>query len=679
MDPEIARLRARVEELEARMLLVERKTGLEPEPLPEPVSLLQTPAEAAEAPPRAVPPPIPNMPPPAYVPPVPPPEPAAEPAEAKAGLVWMNVAAAITSILGMAYLFKYAIDNDWIGPLGRILIGIFAGLAALAGAERLFQRGHKAFAKGLCAAGLTTVYLACAAAYQLYHLIPQSAAFLALVSAAALAGALALRYDAPVIAAMALLGGYIAPFFVSTGVKNDLFLAVHLTIVNGIAITAVRTRRWLSVELFGLLATSFLVMVWMWDGGGQRVGAMWGGLFALAQFTLFVWSPFVLVRMAIGVPAMLALASFCEHYSAPWYWTWALAMLAGGIAVAFRWRDSWQLLAALAAWVVGYLAWDPGAANPVFLGLTVGFLLLLAAAVRAPGVPLQAAGMMAGNAVFYFSAAYAAHETTHREWMGLLAVAVALVHAAAYWLQRSQADREAAAMVSAGLAMTFFTIAIPVQFSGYTVTIAWAVECAALAYVAARMQNWWPYLASWLVGFGALAHLLGVDADKAWGASYTPLLNERFIPFVVVAVAFAANAWFGRQVAGLPKAAPALPFLLAHFVLLVGLHAEVFAWIGARDPKGDHASAEALSSSVILGLYGLVLVATGFTKNFRPHRLLGLALFALVVAKLYLSDIWTLGAVYRIVAFVALGALMFLGSFLYSRYRERWRDLLKED
>ena len=48
---------------------------------------------------------------------------------------------------------------------------------------------------------------------------------------------------------------------------------------------------------------------------------------------------------------------------------------------------------------------------------------------------------------------------------------------------------------------------------------------------------------------------------------------------------------------------------------------------------------------------------------------LGLGLFALVIVKLYLLDVWSLSRGFRITAFLALGGLLLLVSYLYSRFK----------
>ena len=53
-------------------------------------------------------------------------------------------------------------------------------------------------------------------------------------------------------------------------------------------------------------------------------------------------------------------------------------------------------------------------------------------------------------------------------------------------------------------------------------------------------------------------------------------------------------------------------------------------------------------------------------------------MIALVMLKLYLSDVWLLARVYRIAAFSVLGVLLLLTSYLYSRHRARIESWLRK-
>ena len=71
--------------------------------------------------------------------------------------------------------------------------------------------------------------------------------------------------------------------------------------------------------------------------------------------------------------------------------------------------------------------------------------------------------------------------------------------------------------------------------------------------------------------------------------------------------------------------------------------------------------------SVLWTLFALSFVAGGIWRNARPIRLTGLLLFAVVTAKVFLIDLEHMPSVYRVIAFMAVGALLLLGSFAYLR------------
>jgi uncharacterized membrane protein len=76
-----------------------------------------------------------------------------------------------------------------------------------------------------------------------------------------------------------------------------------------------------------------------------------------------------------------------------------------------------------------------------------------------------------------------------------------------------------------------------------------------------------------------------------------------------------------------------------------------------------------------MACYAVLLVGAGVIYRSALNRILGLGLIGVVVAKLYLYDVWLLVRIYRIAAFGVLGALLLLTSYVYSRNRvsiENW-------
>src|SRR5579862_2442243 len=221
----VAQLLRRQLELEERIRFLEARNGL-------------------AAPAHAEPPPLPHIavaePPPVAPSPIPPPlRSAPSPAsregvalETTVGLNWINRIGVITLILGAAFLFKYGIDNGWIGPEVRVILGVVAALISLVSGNVLRRRGHVVFAQGITGLGLSLFYLSFYAAATLYHLIPPALAFVLMCAVTAGAARLALLYESPAIAALGMIGGYITPVALSTGDDRPWILFTYLFILN---------------------------------------------------------------------------------------------------------------------------------------------------------------------------------------------------------------------------------------------------------------------------------------------------------------------------------------------------------------------------------------------------------------------------------------------------------------
>ena len=74
--------------------------------------------------------------------------------------------------------------------------------------------------------------------------------------------------------------------------------------------------------------------------------------------------------------------------------------------------------------------------------------------------------------------------------------------------------------------------------------------------------------------------------------------------------------------------------------------------------------------SITWALFALAFLITGIRYRLTALRYCGLALFGIVAVKVFTSDLDSLDSFYRIVAFLILGVLLLLGSFLYLRFRE---------
>src|SRR6266850_2213976 len=266
----LARMVRRQEITDRRLADIEKALNIarvaEPEPVPPPPPL----------PPRIeVPPPLPPA----------PPQVEGQRLETQLGLNWINRIAAVTLALFVAFGFKYAVDSAWIGPSGRVGLGVLAGMVALGIADRIWRGGQKTYAQGITGLGIAILYLSFYASFGFYHLLDAGLAFILMVVTTAMAGALALRYDAPAIAALGMLGGYATPLLLSTGQDRPWVLFSYVLILNLGAIAAARLRKWQSLEALAFLATITLYGGWLIDRFAPEKQAV-AALFAFVYYAL---------------------------------------------------------------------------------------------------------------------------------------------------------------------------------------------------------------------------------------------------------------------------------------------------------------------------------------------------------------------------------------------------------
>ena len=68
--------------------------------------------------------------------------------------------------------------------------------------------------------------------------------------------------------------------------------------------------------------------------------------------------------------------------------------------------------------------------------------------------------------------------------------------------------------------------------------------------------------------------------------------------------------------------------------------------------------------------------AAGFIWRERMHRWLGLGILACAVGRVFLSDVWKLETIYRILSFMALGVVLLALGFIYNKYQDKIRHWL---
>ena len=225
-------------------------------------------------PPKAIPPPLPLRPAPepglprtpAVEPPPtkPPPRPprAAIDWEAFLGVKLFAWIGGFVLFLGIVFLVKYSFDNNLITPGTRVLIGTVIGLALIVTGWMTANRRYRASGQSLCATGVLVLYGNIFAAHVFYHLIELVPAFVSMAIVTGAAFFLAVRMNAQVIVILGLLGGFLTPVLLSTGVDNPTALFGYIAVLNaGIAAVGLR-KRWGYLILLAAVGTTVTEFAW---------------------------------------------------------------------------------------------------------------------------------------------------------------------------------------------------------------------------------------------------------------------------------------------------------------------------------------------------------------------------------------------------------------------------------
>lgn len=524
--------------------------------------------------------------------------------EARIGSHWLNRIGIAAVLIGVSYFLKLAFDSNWIGPAGRIAIGLLAGIAVVLWSERFRSRGYRIFSYSLKAVGIGVLYLSLWAAFQMYHLVSPGVAFFCMLIVTAATCAMAWSQDAEVLAVFAITGGFSTPLLVSTGQNREIALFSYVLMLDLGILALVAFKPWRRLLLLGFLGTLLLYVGWNSEfyDRSQLTPTLF---FATIFFLAFAIAPLLMLRQERGVGIMPLILAFV-------------------------------------------------------------------------------------NAATYFLQAYVMIMDISHAGMAWFSLALAAVYLGLNnFRPRSDATGERnLRLMHLALAVALVTVAIPIRLDGHWITIGWFVEAAALLWVGQRIKS------DLLNVFALTALVLGVARLLEYDDFDTTQLifNMRMATFVIAIavlgfVAYAASKREDENARLIGKFA----LIAVNALALRGLSLEIADYysrqIAAAQPADsvwrpdnwEHLHslqiAQHFTYTALFMAYGAMLMVVGFWRSSAFVRWQALVLLAATIAKVFVSDIWQLDRVYRILSFVALGVLLLAISFAYQR---DWLKLSKK-
>ena len=240
--------------------------------------------------------------------------------------------------------------------------------------------------------------------------------------------------------------------------------------------------------------------------------------------------------------------------------------------------------------------------------------------------------------------------------------------AAKVLLDRSSSKlSESLAMI--GVALTFVTIAIPIQLRQNWITIAWSVEALVMLLAGIKTRAQKLRAMAYTLFALTLIRLLLWDTPRHSGQVFTPVLNKYFLSsMVVTASLFGAAMLFQKFGERKQSPAPVLKLvivLVAIVTLWFVMSVETLTYFASRAAAQkvieDAAHEQWLGQmalSVLWSCYAGTLAAIGFVRRSATVRWAALVLFALSIIKAMIVDIAQLQQLYRIIVFFVLGVLV---------------------
>ena len=165
-------------------------------------------------------------------------------------------------VVGVGLFVKYAIDKDWINETMRTILGFVAGAVLLFVAERLCEK-YRTFSSLLAGGAFAVFYLTVAIAFHYYNLFSQTVAFIILVFVTLMMSILAILYDRRELAVISLVGGFIAPFLVSSGEGSYIVLFTYLSVLNLGMFGLSLYKKWAELPVISFVATYLIFLIYV--------------------------------------------------------------------------------------------------------------------------------------------------------------------------------------------------------------------------------------------------------------------------------------------------------------------------------------------------------------------------------------------------------------------------------
>jgi uncharacterized membrane protein len=608
------------------------------------------------------------------------PRPSSPSLESRLGAQVFNRVGIVAVLFGAALGLKLAIDNHWIGPVGRILIGLVAGAGIMVWSERFRRKGFPAFSYSLKAVGTGVLYLSLWAAFQLYHLLPAEAALGGMILVTAWNAYMAWVQDAELLAVYALAGGLATPLLLSTGGNHEIFLFTYLLTIDVATVVLVRVKPWQRLLLGAFPATVMYFIGWYSQFFAEpafSVTTVFVGLFFVVFASVPLGIPVrdwggasgharspgrvaaeILLPLGNAAFVSLALYSVMQDSDRHWFLPWLMLILAAVYLLITR---------------------LPQASVPAAMHLSLAVVFLtIAIPLKASGHWIIVAWLVEGVALLWVAARVAsghadavtgsslAPPSRLLRWLsgGSFVLGLGGLIAMPIWFGTGVVD----SIFNHSVATALIGVAV---FGG----AAW-LALRARSGDRASWPAWSQFAFIATVAVDLVAVLLGLReiVSSRYGIQpHPPFLSADFGMALICIAILSGVTYASLRIARGDEPTLLWAQLAGGTVIVINLIAlltgvrEIEALWPASLSNPEIQLQQALAVSAFLMVYGAFLLAVGFWKRTAFIRWQALILLVFTIGKTFLYDMRNLSQGYRVVSFLCLGALLMAVSFAYQK------------
>ncbi|MFZ6052694.1 DUF2339 domain-containing protein [Halocola ammonii] len=634
-------------------------------------------------------------------------------------------------VLGIGYFVRHTFSNQNLQEVGNISVGFLAGLVLFFLGHRM-RKTMRAFSSVLVGGAVSVFYFTVSIAFRDYELINQSTAALAAVGITGLSCFFASKYDRQELAIIALLGGLASPLMVSTGSGNHIVLFSYLIILNAGILFLANKKDWKALHPIAYIGTIIYLFGW-WLGktaATTHADLIEVLIFATVFFGMFLAQnllafkkesdkprPFQLSLLASNSAALFGLGMLLLEPISDGKWQGlfvaSLALIHGILTyVLFRkkHRDHFLklLLTGLSLTFVSLIApiqmsehhitlfWAAEAAMLSWLGFRSKLTSISKSA-------LVLTVIMLISLIMDWEIIYSENGLNPLLNRGFLATTAAVLGIAisSFWQKQwvplfgqIELNQPGKTLKPLAVVVAFVGVFVElnyqlsrafdyIQLKNLVLALYVYLFCFGWIWLKGNLQSYWNRSVLYALTFaGALAFLsivrpLAVSfRDIALPVSGFDIFMVFHYSFYIILISAALKVRsLLKQFGSLSESQNSWLSYCTWFFLFIAITAEynhlgiMISW----HPMASISKIRSLISSpehaILWSSMAFVAMYFGIKSKIKSLRYFGLGLFALALLRLFLFDLALISETGKTIAFVSLGILLLLVSFMYQRLK----------